>query len=201
VRYSCELMGARTRDRLLTVGGMLLTVGFAAWRPIPAQACSCANLCKPESACIKESFKYAAAVFVGTPVEIVVQHLELKLGDRTIPTVNYHERFAVKESFKGMTTSYVFSDNGSGSGDCSYGKMDEGRDYLIYADSGSEGSSIHIHGCSRTRPLDGGLRSNPFPDSDWPEEIRKSMVAGQKATQKELILLRKLRSRSAPTTH
>ena len=190
-------MGTSARNRLLAVGGMLLTMG---WWPTPAQACSCTNLCKPESACIKESFKYAAAVFVGTPVEVVVQHLEFKLGDGTIPTINYHERFAVREPFKGITTSYVFSDNGSGSGDCSYGKMDEGREYLIYADLVSEGSSIHIHGCSRTRPLDGGMRSNPSPDSGWSDEMRKSMVAGQKAAQKELILLRKLRSRTAATT-
>jgi hypothetical protein len=106
-------------------------------QPTPLQACSCANSCKPESACIKGSFEYAAAVFVGTPVEVVLQHREYKIGNRTVQTINYHVRFAVKESLKGMTTSYATFDNGSGGGDCSYGKMDEGRDYLIYAESQS----------------------------------------------------------------
>ncbi len=165
-------------------------------KPALLHACSCADLCKPESACIKDSFKYAAAVFVGTPVEVVLQHREYQLGNRTVQTVNYHVRFAVRESFKGLSTSFVVSDTGSGGGDCSYGKMDEGRDYLVYADSVSNGSLIHIHACSRTAPLD-GLWSKPSPDSNWSEESRKSMAAGQKALQKELALLRKLRSRTA----
>jgi hypothetical protein len=124
-------------------------LALSAGRLTPAQACSCVNACKSESDCIKESFKYAAAVFVGTPIEIDVQPVEFKFGNRTIQSVNYHIRFAVKESFKGMAASYAVSDNGSGGGDCSYGKMDKGRDYLIYAESISGGSAVGIHACSR----------------------------------------------------
>jgi hypothetical protein len=144
---------------------------------IPAQACSCANLCKPESECIKQEFKYAAAVFVGTPIEVVAQPYEIPLGpDHKFKTVNYHVRFAVKQRFKGISTSTVESDNGSGGGDCSYGPMVVGRDYLIYAQSVSPASKLNIHGCSRT---------SPFPDDKWSKSEKKHQ-------RKELSLLKKL---------
>jgi hypothetical protein len=92
-----------------------------------------------------------------------------------------------------MAASYAVSDNGSGGGDCSYGKMDKGRDYLIYAESISGGSAIEIHACSRTEPLDAGVGTRPSADSNWSDDMKKSMLAGQKALRKELVLLRKLR--------
>jgi len=197
-RYSCSLMNPKACNRFLmkvcTLGAIVLSAGI----PTPAHACSCANTCKPESECIKESFNYAAAVFVGMPIEVVVQPVEFKFGTQTIHSVNYHIRFAVKESFKGMTGSYAMSDNGSGGGDCSYGKMDVGREYLIYAQAISGDSAISIHACSRTRPLDAGLGSKPFADSDWSDDTKKSMLAGQKALRKELVSLRKLRKRAPP---
>jgi hypothetical protein len=173
-------------------------IALSAGRPTPAQACSCVNACKSEPDCIKESFKYSAAVFVGTPIEVDVQPREFKFGNRTVQSVNYHIRFAVKESFKGTAASYAVSDNGSGGGDCSYGKMDKGRDYLIYAESISGGSALFIHACSRTEPLDAGLGTRPSADSDWSEDTKKSMLAGQKALRKELVLLRKLRKHAPP---
>jgi hypothetical protein len=172
-------------------------IALSAGRPTPAQACSCSNGCKSESDCVKESFKYAAAVFIGTPIEVAVQPVEFKFGNQTIRSVNYHIRFAVKESFKGMAASYAVSDNGSGGGDCSYGKMDKGRDYLIYAESIS-GAAVEIHACSRTEPLDAGVGTRPSADSDWSDDMKKSMLAGQKALRKELVLLRKLRKRTPP---
>ncbi|MGE5735501.1 MAG: hypothetical protein ACM34E_10465 [Acidobacteriota bacterium] len=95
-----------------------------------------------------------------------------------------------------MVASYVVSDNGSGGGDCSYGKMDKGRDYLIYAESIS-GAAVEIHACSRTQPLDAGVGTTPSADSDWSDDMKKSMLAGQKALRKELVLLRKLRKRTS----
>jgi len=189
-------MNSRASRFLIAVS--TLAIALSAVRPTPAQACSCSNACKSESDCIKESFKYAAAVFVGTPIEVVVQPVEFKFGNRTIQSVNYHIRFAVKESFKGMAASYAVSDNGSGGGDCSYGKMDEGRDYLIYAESISGTSVVEIHACSRTEPLDAGVGTRPSADSDWSEDTKKSMLAGQKALRKELVLLRKLSKRTPP---
>jgi hypothetical protein len=177
---------------------LTFALALSAGRLTPAQACSCANTCKSESDCIKESFKYAAAIFVGTPIEVVALPVEFKIGTQTIHSVNCHIRFAVKESFKGMTSPYAMSDNGSGGGDCSYGKMEMGREYLIYAQSISGDSAISIHGCSRTRPLDAGVGTRPSADSDWSDDMKKSMLAGQKAVRKELVSLRKLRQRTRP---
>src|SRR6185437_591424 len=107
-RYSCTQMNSRASRLLIAVSTLVLAV--SAGRLTTVQACSCVTACKSESDCIKESFKYAAAVFVGTPVEVDVQPREFKLGNRTVRSVTYHIRFAVK-SFKGMVASYVVSDN------------------------------------------------------------------------------------------
>ena len=122
-------------------------------QPIPTQACSVGSKCETESACVEAALKDASAVFIGKAVEVVVQHNEIKVNSRTYPVINYRVRFVVKESFKGMTSSYVVSDNGSGGGDCSSGKMEVGQDYLIYANSVSEGSARITLGI-RTRPLE-----------------------------------------------
>jgi hypothetical protein len=139
---------------------------------LPAQACSCVDTSKSDAESIKSSFKWAGAVFIGTPVEVIVQKREHQLGDRTIPYDNYHVRMAVKESFKGITTDYAGS---TGSAfDCSSGKMEIGHDYLIYATMSGD-SKVEFGGCKRTHM--------PPPD-DWKRE--------RKQAAKELALLRKL---------
>jgi hypothetical protein len=153
---------------------LLAMIAVCASTSIPALACSCVDTSKSEAESIKSSFKWAGAVFVGTPVEVTVQKRELQLGARTIPYDNYHVRFAVKESLKGITTDYAVSDTGSGGGDCSYGKMAIGRDYLIYATMTGD-SQVEFGGCNRTHVL---------PPDDWKRE--------RKRAAQELALLRKL---------
>src|SRR6266852_908051 len=153
---------------------LLATIALWALSSLPAQACSCVDTSESEAESIKSSFKWAGAVFIGTPVEVTVQKRELQLGDRTIPYDNYHVRLAVKESFKGITTDYAVSDTGSGGGDCSYGKMETGHDYLIYATI-SRNSYVEFRGCNPTHML---------PPDDWKRE--------RKRAAKELALLRKL---------
>ena len=182
--------------RLRTLIRVVLTLALLDTFAATAYACSCVSTCKPESVCTRESFQWAAAVFVGTPVEITLQHGEMKLGDRTFPTTNYYVRFAVKEAFKGIRTPYAVADTGSGGGDCSYGKMDKGRDYLIYSGSISANSVVDIHLCSRTKPLDGGLGDELPSGSKWSESSLKSIAETVKENQKELRLLRKLCKRN-----
>jgi hypothetical protein len=153
---------------------LLAMIAVCALTSPPARACSCVDTSKSEAESIKSSFKWAGAVFIGTPVEVTVQKRVLQLGDRTIPYDNYHVRFAVKESFKGITTDYAVSDTGSGGGDCSYGKMEVGRDYLIYAMISGD-SYVEFRGCNPTHML---------PSDDWKRE--------RKRAAKELALLRKL---------
>jgi hypothetical protein len=67
----------------------------------------------------------------------------------------------------------------------------------FYAESIS-GAAVEIHACSRTEPLDAGVVTRPSADSDGSDDMKKSMLAGQKALRKELVLLRKLLKRTSP---
>ncbi len=152
---------------------LLAMIAVCALTSLPARACSCVDTSKSEAESIKNSFKWAGAVFIGTPIEVTVQKRELQLGGRTVPYDNYHVRMAVKESFKGISTDYAVSDTGSAF-DCSYGKMEVGREYLIYATISGD-SKVEFGGCNRTRVL---------PPQEWKRE--------RKQAAKELALLRKL---------
>jgi hypothetical protein len=88
-------------SRLTIFGRFLAIVGIFALGSIPAQGYSCVDTSKSEAESIKNSFKWAAAAFIGTPVEVTVQKRELQFGNHTIPYENYHVRMGVKESFKG----------------------------------------------------------------------------------------------------
>ena len=111
VRQRCQFPAQAFLIAVLIVAGLT-----------DAEACSCEVTCKKASDCIRQAYANSSVVFVGTPVDVVLQD------------ENYRVRLKVKESFKGLTASEVVSDNGVGGGaDCSYGKMEIGRDYLIYA--------------------------------------------------------------------
>jgi hypothetical protein len=146
-------MVSRTPNNLELAQNLLggQVAAFCCIGSIPARACSCVDSSKSEAESIKSSFKWATAVFVATPVEVTIQQHELKFGNRTIPYQNYHVRLAVKEVFKGIATRYAVSDTG-GPSDCSYGKMEIGHDYLIYATmSGDSNVGATAHTCFRLK--------------------------------------------------
>ena len=156
---------------------------------IPAQACSCRECRESQSACVKEAFRDSAAVFIGVPVEVSVDRREIRDSGIVIPTTTYHIRFMVKETFKGITTSYPKGDL-SPEGICSYGYMEKDRTYLIYADFISGDSVVSISLCSRTSPLDSGA---PY---SWSESEKKSVAKSAKLLRKEIGLLRRLRTQN-----
>lgn len=174
IRRADRVSGTQSIRRCLRLSGRLLAViALCGLASVTAQGCSCVDTSKSEAESIKSSFKWAAAVFVGTPVEVTVQKSELQLGNRTIPYENYHVRIAVKESFKGIATDYAVSDTG-GPTDCSFGKMEIGKDYIIYGTMSGD-SKVEFGGCNPTHMI---------PPEDWKHE--------RKRTAKELALLRKL---------
>jgi hypothetical protein len=138
-------------------------IAFWALSSLPAQACSCVDILKSEAESIKSSFKWAGAVFIGTPVEVIVQKREHRLGDHTIPYDDHPVRMAVKESFNGIATDYAVSDTGSAF-DCSSGKMEIGHDCLIYATMSGD-SKVELGGCKRTHML---------PPDDWKRERKQA---------------------------
>lgn len=152
-----------------------------------AEACSCALTCKKPSDCIKEAYENSSVVFVGTPVDVTLQNGDDKPEPHSFSRANYRVRLRVKESFKGLTASEIVSDNGIGGGaDCSYGKMEIGRDYLVYATLDEKSGEIGPTPCSRTRPI------NPAePVSELPEP--------KAAVGKELSVLRTLKRKAAST--
>jgi hypothetical protein len=160
--------------RRLRISRCLLAFIICGFASTPARSCSCVDTSKSEAESVKSSFKWAAGVFIGTPVEVTVQKRELQFANRTIPYENYHVRLAVKESFKGIATSYAVSDTG-GAIDCSLGKMEIGRDYIIYA-SRNDNSTVEFGGCNPSHIL---------PPETWKRDWKRAA--------KELALLRKLR--------
>jgi hypothetical protein len=107
------------------------------------QACSCA---RPPLPC--EAYGRASAVFLG----LVVDSVQQKSVDRDGVTTVYDVgtiRFAVQESFKGITTREVEIHSGTGGGDCGYWFL-RGQVYLVYAYKDSEDGKLWTNICTRT---------------------------------------------------
>jgi hypothetical protein len=101
----------------------------------------------------------------------------------------------VKEPFKGLTASEVVSNDGAGGGaDCSYGKMEQGQDYLIYASFNDARTEIEPIPCSRTQPIN-AVPLPDFPNGPVTDEMR---LRANKAMDKELHLLGSLKKKLHP---
>ena len=156
------------------------------------EACSCGVTCKNQSECVKQAFANASVVFIGTAVEVTFQNGDDKPGPYSLSAANYRVRLKVNEPFKGLTASEVVSNNGPGGGtDCSYGKMEQGRDYLIYASFNDARTEIVPIPCSRTRPINAETLPD-FPNGSVTDEMR---LRANRAMDKELRLLRSLKKK------
>jgi hypothetical protein len=151
---------------------VLIVTGLA-----DAGACSCEVTCKKASDCIQQAYANSSVVFVGTPVEVTFQKGDDKSGPYSFSTANYRVRLRVKESFKGMTASEVVSNNGLGGGaDCSYGKMEVGRDYLVYATLDEKRREITPTPCSRTRQMNPAESVTALPEQKPATVEREQLI-------------------------
>lgn len=76
-------------------------------------------------------FKQSDVVFIGSVEN--VEATKFRREDGTVTDLDeYSVRLSVKTLFKGKLQDTVVSENGTGAGDCSWGKMQVGREYLIY---------------------------------------------------------------------
>ncbi|HTS10304.1 MAG TPA: hypothetical protein VMP68_32370 [Candidatus Eisenbacteria bacterium] len=124
-----------------------------------------------------------------------MQNGDDKPGLHSFSTANYRVQLRVKEPFKGLTTPEVVSNNGPGGGvDCSYGKMEQGRDYLIYASFNDARTEIVPTPCSRTQPID----AEPLPDFPNGPVTDEMRLRANEAMIKELHLLRSLKRKPHP---
>jgi hypothetical protein len=93
-------------------------------------------------------FRVAAAVFLGRVEAIIPSKYRLADGSETdLP--QYSVRFSVKTSFKGALQHVVVTENGTGAGDCSWGKMKVGEEYVVYGYRAPSGA-VKITLCSGT---------------------------------------------------
>ena len=146
----------------------LLTGLFLVLIPSPMHGCSCdLDLRHPgasKNRQVKKHFKEAAAVFVGTAVEVepVLGEITQPDGTKVKGAVDYRVRFLVKETYKGTLAKYVSTNTGSGWGDCSYGQMTKGHDYLVYASSVAGNSEVNFGLCGGTRRFPRGDDSQTY---------------------------------------
>jgi hypothetical protein len=147
--------------------------------PIELEGCSC--VCRDSfKNWVSASFKGSTAVFIGRVLEVKLERTEVSLfpGGRKFPRINYKERFAVEEPFKGVTDSSIWADTGDG--DCSPGELKVGQRYLIYAFRPTSNGNLFVGSCcNRSREM-----TNPlYSKSENKERI------------KEIELLRRLKAR------
>jgi len=115
--------------------------------PLASFACSC--LCaepKPFKTKITGRFESSPIIFIGKAVEDTQGHPTITLAPGwSVPAINHRVRFMVEEAFKGVDGSTMTSNNGDGN--CSYGEMEVGKSYLVYASVPPQDSPIFIGGC------------------------------------------------------
>lgn len=117
-------------------------------------ACSC--VCregKSFKAAVTNRFNRYPTIFVGKVIEDTPEQKTVTIAPgHTLPVINHRVHFTVEDAFKGTTTPTIVSNNGDGT--CSYGEMEVGKRYLVYASRAEPDSPVFIgYCCNPTRPL------------------------------------------------
>ena len=166
---------------------ILLIVFFSLSLARSAEACTCSlPIVKRHGQYVQLSlaretkghFRDADIVFLGTVEDVTPKITVITQKDGLPYTITeYSVRFVVKERFKGAPSTTFTSENGSGTGDCSWGSMQAGKDYLVFAFALRQASSGSIGTCSGTRSFSQEAKSD--------EDMKRDL--------EELRILRKLR--------
>jgi len=120
----------------------------------------------------KRDFREADIVFLGTAEDVTTKTRTITpKGGQAYTITEYFVHFVVKERFKGNLGSTFTSENGSGTGDCSWGSMRAGKEYLVFAFASPGASSGSIGICSGTQSFSHDATSDADKKRDL-EEIR-----------------------------
>ena len=132
--------------------------------PIDTQACSCARL----TPC--EAFGSASAVFVGRMLGGSEKYREYTKDGVTVSLEAGQVRFAVEESFKGVTATEITIQamNMKGTSCEGMAALARGTRYLVYADS-LQSAGLGIGPCSATKPIDDAKEDLGFLRSLQPQ--------------------------------
>jgi hypothetical protein len=163
------------------VGAILFTVFSSLSLARSAEACTCLlPIVKRHGQYVrltlsqetKGHFRDADIVFLGTVEDVTPKITTITQKDGLPYTItDYSVRFVVKERFKGALGATFTSENGSGTGDCSWGSMQSGKDYLVFAFALPQTSSGSIGTCSGTRSFSRETNSDEDKKRDV-EELR-----------------------------
>ena len=110
-----------------------------------ATACTCGGTGTP---C--ESYGSAAAVFVGTVMDVRVNERPKQVNPRDLDWFPVAFKFSVEQSYLGVAGTEVEVSTGQGGGDCGY-EFKRGQRYLVYAFRYKEKLTTSI--CTRTKPF------------------------------------------------
>ena len=126
---------------LLLLAGLC---GFAALRPTPVHACSCALIGD-----LSDAIASTEVIFAGTVVGVNTLSQRLFNSDPRFT-------FAVSAAWKGTESARVVVRTGRGGGDCGFGFV-TGMDYLVYATDADHSpltsNDLSTGICTRTTPL------------------------------------------------
>lgn len=129
-----------------------------------AKACSCMDSGPP---C--QAYWPASAVFTGQVIEVTTfisdQENFRGYAQKLI-------RFAVSQTFRGVSGMTVEAITGNGGGDCGY-PFKVGQSYLVYAYSDQKSGKLHASTCSRTR-----LLSEASEDLEYLQNLTRGQGGG-----------------------
>lgn len=129
-----------------------------------ARACSCMESGPP---C--QAYWPASAVFTGQVIEIITFTSDQE-NFRGYPQKLV--RFAVSQTFRGVSGMTVETITGNGGGDCGY-PFKVGQTYLVYAYSDQKSNKLHASICSRTR-----LLSEASEDLEYLQNLTRGQEGG-----------------------
>jgi hypothetical protein len=125
--------------RLAPVVAMFAAFGPVGWMPTPiAYACSCVR----ESPTLQERVDRARAVFTGRVSSVERATVLEPAPGRGAPPSRIEQvraQVEVLDAWKGISAGVVEVWTGTGGGDCGY-RFSAGRDHLIFAHGGADGS-------------------------------------------------------------
>lgn len=130
---------------------IVLAIFVACWiTSLPLAACTCDAPLGSFEEVITQRYRESAAVFSARAISVTRRPVKVKLMHGTVKTIpQFSARFLVEEEFKGSLGHIVEANTGTGAGDCSFGRIIEGAEYLIYADDSSK-EIVHFSSCSGT---------------------------------------------------
>lgn len=111
-------------------------------------------------------------------VSVNTRPLKVRLFEGTEKTVFYYSgQMEVEETFKGQIASQVEADSGTGGGDCSFGKIVQGAEYIVFANNASD-RIVRLRLCTGTAKA-----PDDASGAAWAAQYKEELVTLRKLAQ------------------